>query len=502
MDLGAPALRAGETVADRYVILRLIGEGGMGAVYLARHTQLEREVALKVLHRQFARDAEVVQRFIREARAAASIEHPGIVEVFDLGHDDDRVFLAMEKLDGVELFDFIQSEHPVPVHVAAKLIAEVADAVHDAHEKGIIHRDLKPQNIFLAKRGRQPSMAKVLDFGIAKLIEAENPGIPLTRTGQVFGTPLYMSPEQLRGAADLDARADVYALGAVLYECLTGRPPFESDSYPDLILKIISSEPPPLADLRPDVPEALARIVVAAMAREREDRIESAAELCRLLGPFALPTGDWDPRTQPTAAMSSPSDANPDDAPDGHAATVRSDYPDAPTADPPGLSLAGSAKAGLLLVGTAAVLGGALALGWSGSTAAPEPRPARERVAAPPVANAPAALAPTAMEPVPAAPPREVTRTLRFESQPAGARVWAAGSELCTTPCSAELRHVDTALELRREGYVPALRALSVPFPDGVSVTLSEVPQPRRRVTRRRLTLMADDPQPPPLKNR
>ncbi len=273
-------LESGATIAGRYRIERVIGKGGFGVVYRATHVQLGRSVALKVLLPNYSDNDELVMRFIQEARSAAAIGHPGIVEVFDLGQDEGRAFLAMEMLDGEELAERITREHPLSEATVAHIGAEIADAIAAAHDHGIVHRDLKPENVFLTRRGRS-EVVKILDFGIAKLLHGASGNI--TKTGQLFGTPRYMAPEQFRGAAELDHRADIYAIGTILFQALTNQLPFDAESYPELVLKIMADRPPAIARFRPDVSAELIGIIERAMAKAKEDRWQSAHELAGAL---------------------------------------------------------------------------------------------------------------------------------------------------------------------------------------------------------------------------
>ncbi|MFT3713202.1 MAG: protein kinase [Archangium sp.] len=294
----AGELIEGTKVAGRYVVVRLLGRGGMGAVYEARHEELGKLVALKVLLPKFAEDTELVARFFREARAAAAIHHPGIVDIYDLGRDGSLAFIAMELLKGEELTTRIRFGSPLGPAFVAAVGLEIAEALSAAHERGVIHRDIKPQNIFLAEHGRDREVVKILDFGIAKLTEGEPLDAQLTRTGQVFGTPLYMAPEQAHARKDLDARIDVYAIGAVLYEALAGAPPFEADSYPSLMLKIVGEPPRPLLSLRPELPPALVELVGRAMAKDRDHRFSTTRELADALASL-LQTLPPDPPSEP-----------------------------------------------------------------------------------------------------------------------------------------------------------------------------------------------------------
>ena len=289
---GISVLKAGDVVAERYEIVRFLGQGGVGVVYEAKHTTLGRSVALKTLLPHSAERESTVSRFLQEAKAAASIGHPGIVEVFDLGQDEGLVFVAMELLEGEELTERINSGTPLSEGLVARIGADMADAVAAAHEQGIVHRDLKPSNVFLARKGRKRDIVKVLDFGLAKLTANDGISDSITRTGEVFGTPLYMSPEQLRNAKDVDGRVDIYAMGVILYESLCGTPPYMAETFSELVLKIATEDPTPLAELRPDLSPGLVEVVEKAMATDLEDRYQSSREICDALEVFLESIGE------------------------------------------------------------------------------------------------------------------------------------------------------------------------------------------------------------------
>jgi eukaryotic-like serine/threonine-protein kinase len=277
----------GMTVANRYVIKKILGEGGMGTVYEAEHLGLGRVVAVKVLNASQAKKIVAVKRFEQEARAAGAIGHPNICEVYDMGTlPDGCPFLVMEKLDGETLADRISHHGGLPVAEVLDIMIQVSSGLEAAHERGVLHRDIKPENVFLAKRVGAIDIAKLLDFGVSKFVQGNPAGeeeLNLTRTGMVMGTPYYMSPEQARGERNLDARVDIYACGVVLYEALTGKRPFVAPNYNALLLQIITVAPRRMADLRGDVPPAVEALVVRAMARSKVDRPDSAAMLRREL---------------------------------------------------------------------------------------------------------------------------------------------------------------------------------------------------------------------------
>lgn len=271
----------GDVVGDRYRVVRRIGIGGMGAVYEARHVETQRAVAIKVLLPHLTEDERLAFRFGQEARISASIGHRGIVEVYDLGIDERRgeMFIVMELLEGIELESRLEREGALPVDEVIRIGVELADAVAAAHEHGFVHRDLKPQNVFLANTDQGLEIIKVLDFGLAKLLDGQGDDTCLTRTGEFFGTPLFMSPEQLRNAKDIDGRTDVYSIGVILYQALTGVHPFDAVNLTMLILKVATTSPKPLGELRPEIPHEVSQVVERAMSKERDQRFQSAAEL-------------------------------------------------------------------------------------------------------------------------------------------------------------------------------------------------------------------------------
>jgi serine/threonine-protein kinase len=276
----------GTVLADKYRIVRQIGQGGMGAVYEAEHLVIGRRVAVKTLHAEYAHRSELVTRFHREAQAASRIGHLNIVEVLDFGKDEhDAPFLVMEFLEGRSLAGTLQRDGTFPVERAADVIGQTLAALDAAHAKGIIHRDLKPENIFLTDHGGRTDFVKLLDFGISKFQTGFGEA-KLTTTGVTLGTPYYMAPEQAAGESDLDHRVDVYAMGAVLYESLTGRPPYEGSNYNALLAQILSTDPVPLLEFRPDVDPLLEQVVRTAMARRRTDRFASAGAMLEALLPF------------------------------------------------------------------------------------------------------------------------------------------------------------------------------------------------------------------------
>ena len=276
----------GTVVAERFRVERLLGEGGMGRVYVAEHTGIGKRVALKCLNPELAGNKMVVDRFVREARAAAAAGNEHIVDVFDLGTlDDGAPFIVMELLSGKELRDVLDDEGPLPIGRAIGFIRQVCDALAPVHAKGIVHRDLKPENIFLAERKRNQEFVKVLDFGISKLTE---PGSvqKLTGTGMTLGTPHYMSPEQAQGLPSVDHRTDVYALGVILYEMLAGKLPFDAETFPLLVVGIVTQDAPSIRRIRHDVPVELADAIDRCLAKSPEARFADVDGLSEALATF------------------------------------------------------------------------------------------------------------------------------------------------------------------------------------------------------------------------
>ncbi|MGN6107459.1 MAG: protein kinase domain-containing protein, partial [Kofleriaceae bacterium] len=270
----------GAEVDGRYRVIELIGEGGMGKVYLAEHVEIGKRVALKVLHPSYSRMPDLVERFRREARAASKIGHPNIVDVTDSGTTaDGSVYFVMEYLEGVELGSVIEREGAIDVARALRIASQICRALAAAHAQGIVHRDLKPENIFLITRDGAADVVKVLDFGIAKTTEAEAARERrLTSPGMAMGTPEYMAPEQAAGRP-ADARCDVYALGAIMYEMVTGTPPYSGDNFMEILTKKATVDPPPPQVVRRDLPSQVSDLVMASMARSPDARPQTMETL-------------------------------------------------------------------------------------------------------------------------------------------------------------------------------------------------------------------------------
>jgi len=261
---------ASQVYTGRYQIVRHLARGGMAEVYLARDLLLDRPVAVKVLFPEFASDQSFVERFRREARAAANLNHPNIVSIYDWGEENGTYFIVMEYVDGLTLRDVIRRQGPLMAIRAAEIGADIAAGLHFAHVNGVVHRDVKPGNVIITT-----SQVKVTDFGIAR---AGDPGEALTQAGAVMGTATYFSPEQAQGHV-VDLRSDVYSLGVVLYEMVAARPPFTGDNPVSIAYQHVREEPAPLREYNPDVPPAFEAIINKAMAKNRANRYASAEDL-------------------------------------------------------------------------------------------------------------------------------------------------------------------------------------------------------------------------------
>jgi len=273
------------TMLGRYRIERVLGEGGMGTVYAGVHQDLGKAAAVKTLHERYGRSNEVQLRFLREAQAASRIRHPNIVDVYDVGSESGRTYLVMELLEGESLARLIARDGPLSARQAADLMVPVVSALAAVHDLGVIHRDLKPDNIFLANE-RHTLQPKVLDFGISKVADQQITDA-LTGTGILVGTPYYMSPEQAKAMRNIDARADQYAVGVILYECTTARRPIEEQSIYQLVQRIVEGDFPTPRQANPAIPPAFEKLILRAMETDPAARFPTTRALGRALMPFA-----------------------------------------------------------------------------------------------------------------------------------------------------------------------------------------------------------------------
>jgi serine/threonine-protein kinase len=268
----------------KYEIVRVIGRGGMGTVYEALNTSIGKRVAMKFVDAELSRNKDAVARFQREAQAASAVESAHIVEIFDAGTTDDGLpYLVMELLRGEDLGHRIKRCGRLDLPEALHVTSYILRGLHRAHEAGIVHRDLKPDNIFLVDRDDDGDFVKLLDFGISKMRRTGVPEKTITRQGTVLGTPYYMSPEQAQALPDIDERTDLWSVGAILYECLTGRPPHQGHSYEQVIINICTTDAPDVRMHNPGVPEPIARVLTKALTRQRDARFASAREFLEAL---------------------------------------------------------------------------------------------------------------------------------------------------------------------------------------------------------------------------
>jgi predicted Ser/Thr protein kinase len=280
--------KAGEVIAERYELLAHLGDGGTASVWRAKDRTLEREVAIKFLYVVDERQVdELRKQFLREARIACAVKHRNVIQTMDFGQlDDGRAYMVMELLHGEELTQRIDTEPRLSVEEVVKIVSDVLRGLAAIHEGGIVHRDLKPENIYL-ERDQDDLYPKILDFGIAKSIDrtrgSSRRSVLTTKEGLVVGTPEYMPPEQARGVRDLDARADVWSVGVIMFELLTGKLPFDEPSEAEVIIKVVTTDAPKAIDINPEVPKTLSDLIAKALMRDRDQRYQTATEMLQAL---------------------------------------------------------------------------------------------------------------------------------------------------------------------------------------------------------------------------
>jgi hypothetical protein len=280
----------GQILAGKYRVDRVLGVGGMGVVVAAHHLELDARVAIKFLLPETLGNPDAVARFAREARAAVRIRSEHVARVSDVGKlESGAPYMVMEYLEGLDLSGWLSERGPLPFGQAVEFALQASEAIAEAHALGIVHRDLKPANLFVIKRPDGGLSIKVLDFGISKTTGMGGSGSDgaMTKTSAMLGSPLYMSPEQIQSSKDVDARSDIWALGVILYELITGVAPFGGEHMAELIFAIISAQPRPMRSFRPDVPEGLERVIGRCLAKNRAERFASVAEMAGALAPFA-----------------------------------------------------------------------------------------------------------------------------------------------------------------------------------------------------------------------
>jgi serine/threonine-protein kinase len=278
----------GELLAGKYRVERILGQGGMGVVVKARHVDLDEPVALKLMLPEVASNEEAVGRFLREARAAVRVKSEHVARVIDVGQlESGAPYLVMEYLDGQDLAQILRERGPLPIDDAIDYLAQACEAVAEAHVLGVVHRDLKPANLMVITRSDGSECVKLLDFGISKVSSKDGASLDLTKTSALLGSPFYMSPEQMMSSRDIDGRTDVWALGIILFEFLTGHTPFVAETLPRVCALIATAEPPSLRSIRGDVPAGLDAVVQHCLEKNRDDRYADVAELAKALRPFA-----------------------------------------------------------------------------------------------------------------------------------------------------------------------------------------------------------------------
>ncbi len=278
----------GDIIGGKYRVERVLGAGGMGVVVAARHVELDQPVALKFVLPEALAGKGNLERFLREARAVVKLKSEHVARVYDVGREGDQPYMVLELLEGTDLSKLHKREKPLPVADVAEYVVQACEALAEAHAVGIIHRDLKPHNLFLTTRLNGTPLVKVLDFGISKAVGPAAAGqMQLTDSAAVIGSPVYMAPEQMRSARAADVRTDIWALGVVLYELLACTLPFDGETVTEVCIRVVNDDPKPLAELRPDIAPALARVVMRCLEKAPSARFQSVAELGAALEPFS-----------------------------------------------------------------------------------------------------------------------------------------------------------------------------------------------------------------------
>jgi serine/threonine-protein kinase len=463
----------GRVIADRFEIVSRIGSGGMGAVYKARQVGMDRHVAIKVLLRELAHDEKVARRFKIEALAVSRLTHPNTIRIYDFGQlDDGLLYFAMEFLEGISLERARRRDGPMSVTRVLHVVRQIADSLTEAHGKGIVHRDLKPDNIYLSPVGGDPDFVKVLDFGVAKLREADQRQGTLTQAGVIFGTPRYMAPEQCR-SLPVDHRADLYSVGVLAYEMLTGRPPFDAENPLSILIQHVQEPPPPMAEARPDieVPAEVEAFVLKALEKSPDRRFQTAIdvsqEAARLAagveGQYRKVVFVTGPRRPTVTADRSESRTVMDTA---HVSVEPVNEEKRP----------GHGRVIGFVTGGLGVAGATVAVLWGLGVFSPPPEAVPVAEPTKPVATTEAPKTvetPTTV--VPATPARV---TVQFRSEPAGAEVRDGADVLGTTPFSRdfESRPGTRQFLFRLQGFKDSVGSTSFDRNGEVAVVLVKAP--------------------------
>lgn len=467
----------GTVLAGKYRVERVLGSGGMGFVVAALHLELQHLVAVKFLHGTMMTNGEAVARFAREARAAARIKSEHVARVLDVGRlDEGAPYTVMEFLQGQDLGALLLERGPLPVDLAVEYVLQACHAIAEAHAAGIVHRDLKPSNLFLTASSDGVGIIKVLDFGISKLTTAASFEPQLTSTKSSMGSPLYMSPEQMKSFRDADHRTDIWALGVILYELTCGKPPFDAGSLPELIMALVMSTPAALSAQRPEVPSGLEAVVMRCLEKDPAQRYPSVGELARELLPFAPQnsrslvervsrlSGSHPPATPEPRGLVGVDGANIDAALPRMGVATDSPWTATRAARAPGLRKSVVFAVGALLVVGAAALG---AWALRGSTAAvassaaavssapnaqllPEPKGEPSTASAPAVPLAATAPAPAASAPAPShAVVTEHAARHATRSQAPAAKATDRVSKVSVTPAESGARRRTLDIDLK-----------------------------------------------------
>ena len=468
----------GRLVSGRFQVLARVGAGGMGIVYKARQTGMDRFVAVKVLLRELAHDEKVVKRFKIEALAVSRLTHPNTIRIYDFGQtEDDILYFAMEYLEGRSLELALRQDGPMSAARTLHIMKQIAQSLQEAHDKGIVHRDLKPDNIYLTQVGGDRDFVKVLDFGVAKLREADKRQGTVTQAGTIFGTPRYMAPEQCRSQG-VDHRADLYALGVIAYEMMTGKAPFDAESPLSILIQHVQEAPPPLAVMRPDiqVPDDVEAMVMRCLEKSADQRFQSAnaliQELARLEAEVA---GRYQQVVFVTGPRAAPPRAGAGDS-RAVASTVHGARADEAKPASRRRMLPWAIGAVLAIGVTAVALAGAGVF----SPSAEEPVGALTAAAPSPAA----APVPTAVPVGPAvATPARVN--VSFRSDPEGAEVFEGDRPIGRTPFRQEYEAGAGAKEylFRLAGYKDAAARSSLKENETLAVALTKAPVHAVRTT-------------------